>query len=80
MTPNEKSIIKDNLAAFINNFGGVRIEKVPGYGFYVYMNGATEGNYIQFCYNIDYLNGWLYGVVQGAVRGEFKGKRKEADE
>lgn len=72
MTPKEKEIIKDNLAAFIYNFGNIRIEKVSGYGFYVYMNGATEGNYIQFCYNIDYLNGWLYGAVQAANRKEFK--------
>lgn len=72
MTKREKEIIKDNLRAFVNNFGTVRIEKVAGYGFYVYMNGAEEGNYIQFCYNIDYLNGWLYGAVQAVNRREFK--------
>lgn len=33
---------------------------------------ATEsGSYTQYCYNIDYLNGWLYGAVQ-AVNGIMK--------
>ena len=74
MTTKQKELIKDNLRAFVNNFGDVRIEKEPyGKGFYVYYPATSEdGSYIQYCYNIDYLNGWLYGVVQGCVRGEFK--------
>lgn len=27
---------------------------------------VAEGAYTQFCYNIDYLNGRLYGAVQAA--------------
>lgn len=70
----EKEIIADNLRAFVHNFGEVRIEKEEyGNAYYVYYPADSEqGNYIQYCYNISYLDGWLYGVVQGAVRGEFK--------
>lgn len=72
MTAKEKEIIKDNLYAFIHNFGEVRIEKEDyGKGFYVFYPKESE-SWIQYCYDINYLNGWLYGVVQGVVRGEFK--------
>lgn len=39
-----------------------------GKGFYVYTSEERKksGSYTQFCYNIDYLNGWLYGAVQAA--------------
>lgn len=79
MTANQKEIIKDNLMAFVNNFGDVRIEKAEyGRGFFVYYP-ADADSYIQFCYDIHYLNGWLYGIVQGAVRGEFKEYRTGVD-
>lgn len=69
MTTRQKEIIRDNLNAFIHNFGPVRIEKhdprCPG--FYVY-SPANADSYVQYCYNIDYLNGWLYGAVQAANR------------
>lgn len=72
MTTKQKEIIKDNLRAFNANFGEVKIVKEDyGKGFYVFYP-ADSNSYIQYCYNIDYLNGWLYGVVQGVVRGEFK--------
>lgn len=72
MMAKQKEIIKDNLRAFTNNFGDVRIEKESyGKGFYVFYP-ADADSYIQYCYDINYLNGWLYGIVQGAVRGEFK--------
>ncbi len=32
---------------------------------------ADSGSWTQYCYNIDYLNGWLYGAVQ-AVNGIMK--------
>lgn len=64
--------ITDNLRAFTNNFGSPRIEKEDyGSGFYVFYPPESE-SWIQYCYNIDYLNGWLYGVVQGIHRREFK--------
>lgn len=80
-TPRQKEIISDNLRAFTHNFGDVRIEKEDyGRGFYVFYPATSENNsWIQYCYDIHYLNGWLYGVVQGVVRGEFKDKRKEID-
>ena len=72
MTKREKEIIKDNLYAFTHNFGDVRIEKEDyGPGFYVFYPAESD-SYIQFCYDISYLDGWLYGIVQGCVRGEFK--------
>ena len=71
MTKQTKELIKDNLRAFENNFGDVRIEDGYGGGFYVFYPADSE-SYIQYCYDKHYLNGWLYGVVQGAVRGEFK--------
>lgn len=67
----ELEIVRRNLSAFINNFGEPRIEREDaGKGFYVYYPSTAE-SYIQFCPDIDYLDGWLYGVVQGHVRGEF---------
>lgn len=73
MTARQKEIIADNLRAFTTNFGDVRIEKADyGSGWYVHYPPERE-DWIQFCYDIDYLNGWLYGVVQGVMCG-FKSK------
>ena len=70
-TKRELEIVNDNLQAFTHNFGEPRIEKEDyGKGFYVFYPKESN-SWIQFCYNIDYLNGWLYGVVQGKLRGEF---------
>lgn len=75
LTPKQKETIKDNLRAFVNNFGEPRIERDDlGKGFYVFYPVDSD-SWIQYCYSIDYLNGWLYGVVQGVVRGEFKERR-----
>ena len=72
MTTRQKETIKANLQAFTNNFGKVRIEDADyGGGFYVFYPADSE-SWIQYCHNIDYLNGWLYGCVQGFMRGEFK--------
>lgn len=72
LTNSQREKIEDNLKAFIVNFGAPRIEKADyGSGFYIYYP-ANSDSYIQYCYDIDYLNGWLYGVVQGVMRGEFK--------
>lgn len=79
MTKREKEIIQDNLNAYINNFGYIDIQKADyGGGFYVFTSPERkeQGNWTQFCYNIDYLNGWLYGAVQ-AVNGIMKPMRKE---
>lgn len=74
MTARQKEIIADNLRAFEANFGEVKIVDADyGGGFYVYYPTESKNDsWIQYCYDIDYLNGWLYGVVQGVVRGEFK--------
>ena len=69
MTKRQKEIINDNLNAYKNNFGYICIEAEEcGKGFYIYTSEERKesGSYTQFCYNIDYLNGWLYGAVQAA--------------
>lgn len=71
MTTRERELINDNMQAFIHNFGPVKIEGNYTTGFYVFYPAEAD-SYIQYCYDISYLDGWLYGVVQGAVRGEFK--------
>lgn len=72
----QREIIKDNLRAFQANFGDVRIEDADyGGGFYVFYPTESE-TWIQYCYSIEYLDGWLYGCVQGAIRGEFKQGRE----
>lgn len=74
MTKRQKEIIKDNLNAYIANFGYIKIEKEDyGKGFYIYTDEqrVEQGSWTQYCYNIDYLNGWLYGAVQ-AVNGIMK--------
>lgn len=67
MTKKQMETIKDNLTAYKANFGYIRIESADyGDGFYIYTDEqrAESGSYTQYCYNIDYLNGWLYGAVQ----------------
>ncbi len=74
MTKRQMEIIKDNLNAYKANFGYIRIEKADyGKGFYVYTDEqrTDNGRWTQYCYIIDYLNGWLYGAVQ-AVNGIMK--------
>ena len=61
-------IIKDNWRAYCNNFETPIIIKESD-GFYVYKNIKDHENgesYIQYCYNVSYLDGWLYGAVQAA--------------
>ena len=84
MTNKQKEIIKDNLRAFVYNFGPVRIENADyGGGFYVYYPPDSD-SYIQYCQNINYLDGWLYGAMQGVRiivhRKEQNNIRAEADE
>ena len=77
MTEKHQELIRDNLNSFIANFGEPRIEKTKyGKGFYVFYPADAE-SYIQYCYNIDYLNGWLYGVVQGDIVRKIYEKTKE---
>lgn len=78
MTKRQKEIIKDNLNAYIANFDYISIEKEDcGKGFYVFTDEERKesGSWTQYCYNIDYLNGWLYGAVQ-AVNGIMKPTKK----
>lgn len=79
MSNRQKEIIKDNLNAYIANFGYIVIEsEESGKGFYVFTSEERKesGSWTQYCYNIDYLNGWLYGAVQ-AINGIMKPDKKE---
>ena len=68
MSEAQLEIIQDNLNAYKANFGDIKIEGSEKEGYYIFVpNGKTgefREDYIQYCYNIDYLNGWLYGAVQ----------------
>ena len=78
LTKKELEEVKNNLNSFIVNFGVPRIVRADyGRGLYVYMGNSDS--YIQYCYNISYFDGWLYGAVQAANRAEFKmrGKKNE---
>lgn len=79
LTKKELEEVKNNLNAFIVNFGVPRIKRADyGRGLYVYM-GESE-SYIQYCHNISYFDGWLYGAVQAANRAEFKMRGKKNGE
>lgn len=64
-TKREMELIRDNLEAYVHNFGRPRFERGDdGGSFYVFTDDSDSWR--QYCYNIDYLNGWLYGCVQAA--------------
>lgn len=66
LTARQQELLRDNLRAFEANFGVLRLQKEDfGNGFYAFSPADAE-SYVQFCYNVDYLNGWLYGCVQTA--------------
>lgn len=70
MTNRQKEKIKQNLNAYLSNFPSIRIEDEDadyGDGFYVFSPAESE-SWVQYCPNIDYLDGWLYGMVQGINR------------
>lgn len=66
LTKRQQETIKDNLRAYLANFGYIKIDNGDYYGFYIYTDEsrAESGSFTHFCENIDYLNGWLYGAVQ----------------
>lgn len=79
MTKRQIEIISDNLKAYKANFGYIEIVKDDyGKGIYVFTSEERKesGSWTQYCYNIDYLNGWLYGAVQ-AINGIMKPIEKE---
>ena len=79
LTKKQMEVIEDNLRAYKSNFDYISIKKEDyGVGFYVYTDKERDefGNWTQYCYNIDYLNGWLYGCVQ-AVNGIVKPKEEK---
>lgn len=78
MTNKEKELIKDNLRAYNANFKYIKIVSADyGDGFYVFTSKeqVESGSWTEYCSNIDYLNGWLYGAVQAIHKR--CGERKE---
>lgn len=70
-TDKQLDIVQGNLKAYLCNYGYLKIEKADiGKGYYVYTDkeSAEHRCWTQYCYNIDYLNGWLYGAVQAVNR------------
>lgn len=77
-THKQLETIADNLRAYLANFSYLKIAKADyGKGFYVFADESRPESYTQYCYSLDYLNGWLYGAVQ-AVNGIMQPKIKEA--
>lgn len=71
MTKRQMEIINDNLRTYKKNFGYIEIVKEDyGKGFYVFTSKERkeQGSWTEYCYNIDYLNGWLYGAAQAINR------------
>jgi len=80
ITEAHKEVIEKNLNGYIANFetpyivyDGGGIGQAVAWGdherFYVYRNKSeydNGGEYVQYCYDISYLDGWLYGAVQAA--------------
>ena len=66
LTQKQYEVVKRSLDAFVENFGTPRIEKNGRNGFFVYVPSDAK-DYVQYCRNIDRLEGWLYGCVQGAL-------------
>lgn len=78
MTKRQEELIERNRAAYVDNFGYIGIARAAdrkGFLVYKFDTDMMLGKYIQYCPNIDYLNGWLYGAVQGALI--LKSKLKE---
>ena len=65
----ECDMICRNLRAFEANFGEVILYRNRAGAYKVYLDYAdmVEDRYVQMCRNVDYLDGWLYGVVQGGI-------------
>ena len=96
MTKRQEEIIKDNLRSYKANFDFIKIEDADyGGGFYVFTSEerAKNGDWTQYCYNIDYLNGWFvirmcsggkwdYEEKTGGIKMEkerkFKGEMKKS--
>lgn len=67
MTSKETEVMSKNLNAFEENFGEIILFKCSTGGFAVFLTQEDFKNnaYVQYCENVHYLSGWLYGVVQG---------------
>ena len=63
-TQEEYDSIVTNLYPFIKNFGYPEIKKADLVGWFIFLNGNPIP--ITYCYDISYLDGWLWGCVQGA--------------
>jgi len=58
--------VQKYLTAFENNFHEIILHKYDHGSVEVYLNeeAVAKGEYVQYCENLDYFNGWLNGAVQ----------------
>lgn len=79
LSKKKQEIIEDNYRAYICNFETPVITPEDfGGGYYVFRNEEEykHGTWVQYCYDINYLNGWLYGAVQ-AKCGQLRVKKED---
>jgi hypothetical protein len=72
LTERQREKLSDNYSAYVHNFEKpVIVPEDYGRGFYVYRNAddwKAGNSWVQFCYSIEYLDGWLYGAVQAKCK------------
>ena len=66
--------ILKNYDAFVANFGNARIERRRNSWAVYYPEDSDE--YIQLCPDLSYLDGWLYGCVQGVLVVQHRSRQK----
>ena len=75
LTDNQQEVLYKNVGAFVSIFGKIRIKRSPwGKGFIVDYPSDTNTdclNEYKLFPDLQYLNGWLEGVVQCAVDDAF---------
>ena len=75
LTEKQNQIIEKNLNAFAHNFGEPRIERTKYGSFFLVYYPSDDTNFTFSCNNINELNGWLYGCVQGALVVSVRARR-----
>ena len=72
LTKKQQETIQQNYNAYVHNFETPVIERgEAGNDFYVWRNAsehASGTSWVQYCYNVSYLDGWLYGAVQAKCK------------
>lgn len=76
---NQQALCERNLDAFVFQTGVTPIfQEQRGGRILIFLPGRED--YIHECPNIDYLNGWLYGIVQAGGVQELCRRTEESNE